>query len=276
MVPAGFGDSTQGAVPCDHAVEADDGAAAAATAHGEAATRGALTHFIACRMDFWAPRAKMALTACLLLGPQQEQHPNAVPADVAAAQLLCVSVEAAGSGVVVVPELRVHRDATVAELKEMLFKRGGGGGGDDGDVPTTTTVRLFLGHGGAELSDDQQSLRAYAVPEGATLVQVPVDDCKVVAILMFGRDEEPTSRWSGVTKNASGRVVALDLEGAMIWEHNRVEGVCVSLSACSFHPCSIDRKLVAACLWWMWLGCPTGKAIDDVLIRTCIEGVPPS
>jgi hypothetical protein len=137
----------------------------------------------------WAPHAKRALAVCLLGAcglqkeyPRQRQRQQQQPRqrhDVNHAATLSISVEAVGSGVVLVPTLSVSREVTVGELKRMLL--------DHAVAPHAAvappSIRLFAGHGGEELCDEDRSLSAYAVADGTTLVQVSVDDRYALARL---------------------------------------------------------------------------------------------
>ena len=112
-------------------------------------------------MQFWAPQAKRALAACLLdLSVDQEAR---APNDGVAA-LLTVSVEAVCAGTHIVPALQVDPDMHVGALKALIEGR---------CVPVSAWgIRLLAGQGGAELIDDQMSVRAAGVADGATLVVV--------------------------------------------------------------------------------------------------------
>ncbi len=141
-----------------------DTAAAAMAAAAAAAARASLRVFIAKRMDFWAPKAKRALATCLLDAPSDSIAgiKNAVPSGA----LLTVSVEAVASGTVILPALSVDRETTVGRLKRLLK--------DVAKTPSSLALRLFVGHGGMELSDDARCVCEYDVPDGATLVQVTI------------------------------------------------------------------------------------------------------
>ena len=64
-----------------------------------------------------------------------------------------VQVEAFGSGVLLHDGLTVSLDATVADLRQLVRSSAR-------LPPRTRTMRLFVGHGGAELSDDDAKLAA--------------------------------------------------------------------------------------------------------------------
>jgi hypothetical protein len=211
--------------------------------------------------NFWAGRAKRALAECLFARLQQQpqqQQQSAEELVASSANSLRLSVEAVGSGVVIVPLLTVDRDSTLGELKELLLKRingtdsstsdGGGGGGGSGasiTVPSAPAVRLFVGHGGAELRGYKRSLRECAVPDGATLVLVVVDERKALALIWasFGatvRNKEtkldvppelvldlPLSSWDSVTCNAGGSVVGFELS------RYNISKECACVRACA-------------------------------------------
>lgn len=75
---------------------------------------------------------------------------------------MCLSVEAMGSGKLLVPQINVVPTSTIRELKHLIVSR----------VPgfATATTRIFKGHGGYELSRENQTLRAYGMQDGAVIV----------------------------------------------------------------------------------------------------------
>jgi hypothetical protein len=210
---------------------------------GNAAHRAAVLRVLArCMRDLWAPRAKRALAECVLGTWYQPRSPDDQFAAAIgggegggapfAPSLMRIRVEAVGSGVVIAPALRVDRDATVAELKEELLRQVVVADSND---TAAAVLRLFAGHGGEELCDDERSLRAYAVAEGTTLVQLTTDERQVMAMTMssagllnelrsgaagayeaVGPDSEllattPLSAWLGVTCDSRGRVLKFQL-----------------------------------------------------------------
>ena len=92
-----------------------------------------------------------------------------------------------------------------------------------GRVPPSDGVRLFVGHGGAELAVNARPVRAYAVPDGAVLVLVRVPSRKTLLRLYeathglnwrSGWDlfsTAPLPKWHGVGYNGAGNVVELTL-----------------------------------------------------------------
>jgi len=70
-----------------------------------------------------------------------------------------VQVEAFGSGVVLHEALSVAVDATVGELRRRALSV-------VALPPRTRTVRLFVGHGGAELDDDAKLVSDTAIAAG--------------------------------------------------------------------------------------------------------------
>jgi hypothetical protein len=125
------------------------------------ASRAALVRVIGRRMRVFAPAGKRALATCLL--PRLIPEPSADHG-----RMWTVSVEAVGSGVVLVPALQIDRHGTVGALRAR--------------VAGTLSVRLFVGHGGAELAkqDDAQSVADSGLWDGATLVVVQhlCDGCR--------------------------------------------------------------------------------------------------
>jgi hypothetical protein len=125
------------------------------------ASRAALVRVIGRRMRVFAPAGKRALATCLL--PRLIPEPSADHG-----RMWTVSVEAVGSGAVLVPALQIDRHGTVGALRAR--------------VAGTLSVRLFVGHGGAELAkqDDAQSVADSGLWDGATLVVVQhlCDGCR--------------------------------------------------------------------------------------------------
>jgi hypothetical protein len=94
--------------------------------------------------------------------------PRPAPHEDGDAAHLTIKVEAVGSGKVILPALQVNWDTTVAALKARIQGR---------RVPVSLGgIRLFAGHGGKELADDLQSVRAAGVARGATLALMVVSD----------------------------------------------------------------------------------------------------
>ncbi len=216
-----------------------------------AASRAVLHRVFARLIDFWAPRAKRALSACLVI-PAVQQHQLqsrlAARADDATAaaidanhdrgRQLRVSVEAAGSGVVILPALSVDPHATVGGLKRLVVQSWG----TSTVVPPPTppvTIRLFVGHGGEELLGDAVLLRAYAVEDGATLALVRVADAERDALVAlfhatsghgwrlsenWASSSAPLSAWQGVSchpdSGGDRGVRALNLS------YNSLRGAC--------------------------------------------------
>ncbi len=108
-------------------------------------------------MQFFAPQAKRALAACFLHLPVDQRTQPHDDGDVAQ---LTIAVEAVGSGIVIAPALQVYWDTTVGALKALIEGR---------CVPGSSgAIRVFVGHGGEELANDLQSVRAAAVADFAT------------------------------------------------------------------------------------------------------------
>jgi hypothetical protein len=199
-------------------------------------------------MQFFAPQAKRALAACFLHLPVDQEEDDDDDDEEAEddeeadddertplhddgyAVQLTISVEAVGSGIVIVPALQVDQDTTVGALKALIEGR---------CVPVSSwDIRLFVGHGGEELielADDLQSLRAAAVADGATLVLVRFFARKTLLRLFEAtnggqwwhkRGWGPSSAallsaWEGVECNGVGDVVTLKLA------RNKLQGACM-------------------------------------------------
>lgn len=75
---------------------------------------------------------------------------------------VAVSVEAMGSGKVLVPHIEVLETNTIRELKLLIVSQ----------APSldATTTRIFKGHGGYELARENQTLFSYGMQHKATVV----------------------------------------------------------------------------------------------------------
>ena len=156
--------TTVGVGDADAEAFRNEAATAAAAAASQARARLALLRVVGKGMGFFAPQAKRALAACVLVLPMEPIEPGNDG-------LLTLSVEAFGSGKVIAPALRVDPDTTIGALRITVAKLCG--------VSTTRRIRLLVGHGGAEMKAeaDALSLGAFAVADDATVVVV-VDDYK--------------------------------------------------------------------------------------------------
>ena len=201
------------------ATKATPAAGAAAKAAVPTVTRragdgAAMLRVLGKAMQFFAPQAKRALAACFLHLPVDQRTP---PHDDGDAAQLTISVEAVGSGIVIAPALQVYRDTTVGALKALIEGR---------CVPGSSgAIRVFVGHGGEELANDLQSVRAAAVADGATLVLVRILPQETLLRLFEAtgggqwrrrRGWGPSSTallsaWQGVECNGGGGVVTLNL-----------------------------------------------------------------
>ena len=81
-----------------------------------------------------------------------------------------VQVEAFGSGVLLHDGLTVSLDATVADLRQLVRSSAR-------LPPRTRTMRLFVGHGGAELSDDDAKL--------ASIPALAAGECDGTPLVVF-------------------------------------------------------------------------------------------
>jgi hypothetical protein len=106
------------------------------------------------RFKYYCPWVNGLLAECLLGAPRRVHQAAAQNAN-----QVRVSVEAVGSGVIIIPALKVNSDDTVGSLREAILSRG-----------TSLGIRLFLGHGGEELSDNNVTLRDASVKDGSTIV----------------------------------------------------------------------------------------------------------
>jgi hypothetical protein len=111
----------------------------------------ALVRVICKRMRASGPAR--ALAACLYTHqPHEEDH------------MWTVSVEAVGSGAVLIPALRLDPASTVGALRAKIASLKNG-----------TAVRLFVGHGGPELTEAEETrVSDSSLSGGATLVAVTV------------------------------------------------------------------------------------------------------
>ena len=189
-------------------------------------------------MRFHAPQAKRMLAACLLGLPLEQRAPPPSQQGAASTRLLTVSVEACGSGKVLVRALQVDRDLTIGALKACVVERCVPSGG----------VRLFLGHAGEELAVDSRSLLASGVVDRATLVVVRLESRDALMRLFEDTggssrwkskagwgSAAPLSEWNGVTCGEGGCVIRLEwlfgngLQGA------RREGLLVAIGKRVYH-----------------------------------------
>ena len=110
-------------------------------------------------LNFFAPDAKKLLAASVL--GEQPEAPQAAEEN---ANQVRVSVENVGSGVVIIPALEINPDDKVGSLRrEAILSRS-----------PSLSRRLFLGHGGTELSDNNVTLRDAGVKDGSTIVVVQI------------------------------------------------------------------------------------------------------
>jgi len=78
--------------------------------------------------------------------PPLESQPPKLDSD-AAPSAMHLTVEAFGSGVLLLPDLAVSTDQTVGDLRQSVFSAV--------NCPSNTrSIRLFVGHGGTELDND--------------------------------------------------------------------------------------------------------------------------
>ncbi len=169
-------------------------------------------------LNGYAPHAKKLLAASVL-----GEQPEAPQAAAENANQVTVSVENVGSGIIIIPALEINPDDTVGSLREAIVSRSTSLG--------SLGIRLFLGHGGAELSDNNVTLRDAGVKDGSTIVVVHITlelylaqqrivMAKLYQLLPDGtrkddaiaRLNESPSIWLGVRKvSPEGFLLELDL-----------------------------------------------------------------
>ena len=113
-----------------------------------------MTSVLVLWLDFHCPAAKELLARCVLA---RRAAPQAVTANT-----MHISVET-WAGVVLVPSLDVDPNETINALKQRVATQR--------DI-TASQVRLFVGHGERELTDNTQTLEEAGVSDSATLVLV--------------------------------------------------------------------------------------------------------
>eukprot|EP00750_Incisomonas_marina_P014052 INCI17593.1.p2 GENE.INCI17593.1~~INCI17593.1.p2 ORF type:complete len:359 (-),score=54.82 INCI17593.1:3271-4347(-) len=88
-----------------------------------------------------------------------------------------VSVEAMGSGKVLVPHIEVLDTNTIRELKLLIVSK----------VPSlpATTTRIFKGHGGYELARENQTLYSYGMQDKAIIVATTSMDDRTALTALF-------------------------------------------------------------------------------------------
>ncbi len=105
---------------------------------------------------YYCPRVNGLLAECLLGAPRRVHQAAGQNAN-----QIRVSVENVGSGIIIIRALEINPDDTVGSLREDILSRS-----------TSLGIRLFLGHDGAELSDNNVTLRDAGVLDRSTIVVV--------------------------------------------------------------------------------------------------------
>ena len=113
-------------------------------------------------LNVFAPDAKKLLAASVL--GEQPEAPQAAEEN---ANQVRVSVENVGSGIIIIRALEINPDDTVGSLRETILSR-------SSSSQSLLEIKLFLGHGGAELSDNNVTLRDAGVKDGSTIVVVQI------------------------------------------------------------------------------------------------------
>jgi hypothetical protein len=171
-------------------------AAAVPTIARRADDGAAMLRVVGKAMQFFAPQAKWALAACFLPLPVNQRTP---PHDDGNAAQLTISVEAVGSGIVIVPALQVYRDTTVGALKALIEGR---------CVPVSSgAIRVFV-----RISPRETLLRLCEATGGTQWHRQRGWGPSSTALL---------SAWQGVECNGAGDVVTLTLAD------NNLCGACV-------------------------------------------------
>ena len=139
-----------------------------------------LVHFMAKRMDFWSPRAKKLLSQCVLGQTCQDEHHNSDSVSDIDDDALTISIEAIGSGLLIIPALCCSNTMTVRELKDNIMQR----------VPslinqTYFDIDLCNGHGGSILNDENQ-LQELNIADNSVLTLVRII-CTKKALIKFCR-----------------------------------------------------------------------------------------
>ena len=154
-------------------------------------------------LTVYAPQSIAVLATCLF---------DARPTSPSGGErTLCVAVEAAASGIVLVPALEVEREINVGALKAKIepFMI---------DAPPGA-LELALGHGNALFEDDgAQPFAAENIRDGGKMPPLVVSHCMLsdrdVLMMLYheqwGSATAPLSNWAGVEVDAlSGRVTSL-------------------------------------------------------------------
>ena len=154
-------------------------------------------------LTFHAPHSIAVLATCLF-----DARPTSPPGG---ERTLCVAVEAAGSGKVLVPALEVEREINVGALKAKIKQF-------TIDAPPGA-LQLALGHGNALFEDDgAQPFAAENIRDGGNMPPLVVSHCMLserdVLMMLYheqwGSATAPLSDWNGVEVDAiSGHVTKL-------------------------------------------------------------------
>ena len=129
-----------------------------------------LGHVLSKWLNFHCPAAKLSLFRYL---SASTSHPPQHVSSLSCSRIT-IGIEFAGSGTNVL-KLQVKPTATVLQLKREIAAVEPNLG--------EQRIRLFVGHGGAELCDESRSLEDHAIGDGATLtfLVVPTEHIRVVA-----------------------------------------------------------------------------------------------
>ena len=155
------------------------------------------TKVLARPMNFFGPMAKDKLR--MMLGkssPQENPHTKTV------------QVEAIGSGVVIIPALILIPRTTLNDIKKEIFEH------HTSEIKNFQAYRLFLGHGGEELTDNRQIRDIY---DGASIV-IFGDKIKDDAIIRVTRVANYLRTMSTTLKNDKDIVIAALKRGFKLQE----------------------------------------------------------
>ena len=143
-----------------------------------------LARFMAKRMDFWAPCAKKLLSQCVLGQIDKHEHHNSDSDSDSDSDsnddALTISIEAIGSGLLIIPVMYCSNTMTVRELKDDIIQC----------VPSLIDnnyfdIDLFNGHGCSVLNDENQ-LRDAKIVDNSVLTLMCIID-KKKALIKFCR-----------------------------------------------------------------------------------------
>lgn len=161
-------------------------------------TSVSLARVFARSMNFWSPRAKHKLAALCGCVTNDIQ-----PID---DSVMTISIEAVGSGCVIIPAVAINDNFTFGQLKELIFEK---------DVQYRgNIIKLYSGHGGEELREnDLTPVSKSCVVNGTiiTVVALSTKDVLTTVYTKFGASKWILTHLSGALYDNYGACVTLNM-----------------------------------------------------------------